>query len=430
MVESRIIIDHTVLRGSRSVPWEDHTKRQFQRESRERCKMGKHALLVGCNYPGTQAELHGCVNDVFAMRSLLSRFYGFQEHDFTILVDNDGSYPQPTGKNIKLQLTKMVDEAQPGDVLLFHFSGHGTQIPGTKVDEADLKDEAICPTDMNLILDDDLREIVKKLNDDVFFTFVSDCCHSGGMLDHAGIQISGPKDGTSVPQLDVGDILSSFGLRGVDEEAKKSNGIKNRSLPVNDLMAILSEQLGTKVELGNLKGALGNLFGADASGKIQKYLEIACLLLDSLEGNGGGSNGNASPNSGCLSVLTMIIKKFFSPSSPSSGVALPQPGSKPPTQEQLHEDKGVLITGCQSNETSADACPSGKKARAYGALTNAIVTVVTAHHKQNPEEPLLYTNLVYSVRDVLSKGGYSQNPCLEGSKKTAAADFVNGNTAT
>ncbi|KAJ6756601.1 hypothetical protein OIU79_028901 [Salix purpurea] len=29
------------------------------------------AVLVGCNYPNTQNELHGCINDVLAMKEVL-----------------------------------------------------------------------------------------------------------------------------------------------------------------------------------------------------------------------------------------------------------------------------------------------------------------------------------------------------------------------
>ena len=33
--------------------------------------MAKRAVLVGCNYPGTEATLRGCVNDVKAIKALL-----------------------------------------------------------------------------------------------------------------------------------------------------------------------------------------------------------------------------------------------------------------------------------------------------------------------------------------------------------------------
>ena len=46
---------------------------------------------------------------------------------------------------------------------------------------------------------------------------------------------------------------------------------------------------------------------------------------------------------------------------------------------------GVLITGCQSNETSADACPSGDPNKAFGALTNALTTTIDHVKKRNPK---------------------------------------------
>ena len=46
---------------------------------------------------------------------------------------------------------------------------------------------------------------------------------------------------------------------------------------------------------------------------------------------------------------------------------------------------GVLITGCQSNETSADACPSGDPDKAFGALTNALTTTIDHVKKRNPK---------------------------------------------
>ena len=40
--------------------------------------MTKRALLVGCNYPGSNAELKGCVNDVFGMKEMIVDIYGFE----------------------------------------------------------------------------------------------------------------------------------------------------------------------------------------------------------------------------------------------------------------------------------------------------------------------------------------------------------------
>ena len=61
------------------------------------------ALLVGCNYPGSTAELKGCINDVHTMKSLLVNIYGFKEQDITVMIDTDSTYPKPTGANIKVR---------------------------------------------------------------------------------------------------------------------------------------------------------------------------------------------------------------------------------------------------------------------------------------------------------------------------------------
>jgi hypothetical protein len=64
--------------------------------------MAKRALLVGCNYPGTNAELRGCVNDVKTINNILTTHFGFVPADIVTMLDTDKSLPQPTGKNIKV----------------------------------------------------------------------------------------------------------------------------------------------------------------------------------------------------------------------------------------------------------------------------------------------------------------------------------------
>lgn len=90
--------------------------------------MAKRALLVGCNYPGTQCELKGCVNDVDRMRVLLVQRFGFRNDEILQLVDDDPSSRQPTGANIRQCLAKLIQGVRPGDAIVFHFSGHGTQV--------------------------------------------------------------------------------------------------------------------------------------------------------------------------------------------------------------------------------------------------------------------------------------------------------------
>eukprot|EP00873_Tetraselmis_striata_P021827 jgi/Tetstr1/442091/TSEL_003174.t1 len=155
----------------------------------------RRALLVGCCYPGSQSALHGCWNDAKTMRALLIKYFKFPAGNITTLLDKPGEAAQPTGANIKRELRKLVQSCQPGDVAVFSFSGHGTQMPfgrrhGGKHQEDDGRDEAIVPSDHNIIVDDDLRLIMEELKPGVQFTAVCDCCHSENLLDHQRIDLN------------------------------------------------------------------------------------------------------------------------------------------------------------------------------------------------------------------------------------------------
>ncbi|KAF5836279.1 caspase domain-containing protein [Dunaliella salina] len=168
---------------------------------------------------------------------------GFEAENITVMVDTNEDYTQPTGRNIKAHLKNMVDAAEDGDVLFVHFSGHGTQIPTDDPDEPDGKDECLCPCDMNLISDDDLTEIFAPLAEkDVKLTFVADCCHSGTLLDHEEVIITGPKDDARPPpQANAESMQSMLAELGADGD---SRDIRNRSLPFEDFQEMLSERMG------------------------------------------------------------------------------------------------------------------------------------------------------------------------------------------
>jgi hypothetical protein len=141
--------------------------------------MAKRALLVGINdYKGVN-DLNGCLNDVTNMRNILKTYLGFTNRDIRVLVDD-----RATKENIVYRLNWMVKGAKAGDFLVFHFSGHGSQIRDRDGDELrDHMDELICPWDMNwdgcYITDDDLNAIFKRLPKNVLLEVLLDCCHSG-----------------------------------------------------------------------------------------------------------------------------------------------------------------------------------------------------------------------------------------------------------
>ena len=110
------------------------------------------ATLVGCNYAAKEGfELQGCINDVHATRTVLLDRFGFAPGDVTVLTDDPGAGAVlPTGAGVRQALADMVARAAPGDVLFFHFSGHGTLVPPVS-GHGGRDDEAIVPCDFNLI---------------------------------------------------------------------------------------------------------------------------------------------------------------------------------------------------------------------------------------------------------------------------------------
>jgi len=73
--------------------------------------------------------------------------------------------------------------SKAGDVLYLHYSGHGANVPDADGDEADRRDEILCPTNLDWkdpITDDWLRKTIDQyLAKGVNLTIVMDCCHSG-----------------------------------------------------------------------------------------------------------------------------------------------------------------------------------------------------------------------------------------------------------
>lgn len=65
-----------------------------------------------------------------------------------------------------------------------------------------------------------------------------------------------------------------------------------------------------------------------------------------------------------------------------------KPGSKPASDQQLHPEIGVLISGCQDHQTSADASPPSQPGVSYGAMSNAVVSVIRQHHQTPGAQPL------------------------------------------
>ncbi|WKZ15521.1 MAG: caspase family protein [Candidatus Jettenia caeni] len=137
----------------------------------------KKALLVGINeYSDADASLYGCINDVNLMHDLLLKHYSFDH--ISTLKDEQASF-----ENITISLRQLVSDVLPNDTILFHYSGHGSQVPDYDNDEKDYLDECLCPYELdwnNMITDDILKDIFKDVH--CHAVLILDSCHSGTML--------------------------------------------------------------------------------------------------------------------------------------------------------------------------------------------------------------------------------------------------------
>lgn len=152
---------------------------------------GRHkSLLIGINYTGTRSALKGCINDANNMSNLL-RQNGFPRDGSHMLILSDersrGSEYQPTSSNIMKAFKWLMNDVRRGDILFFHFSGHGSQMPDKTGQEVDGYNETIVPLDYERagqISDDVLwGTLVRALPDGARLTALMDMCHSGTGLD-------------------------------------------------------------------------------------------------------------------------------------------------------------------------------------------------------------------------------------------------------
>lgn len=137
----------------------------------------KKALLVGLNkYHNPADNLRGCVNDVLHAQKILKAL-SFEPDNIRLLLNERAT---------KSEILKRLDwllQTKAGDTIVFHYSGHGSQVRDRNGDELDdHMDELICPYDMdwdNPLTDDILKNKFSKLKDGVRMYLIFDCCHSG-----------------------------------------------------------------------------------------------------------------------------------------------------------------------------------------------------------------------------------------------------------
>lgn len=140
----------------------------------------RRLFQVGINaYP--DSPLRGCVNDVLLMNKVLKSKFGFT--DIKIRTDREAKK-----KYIIEGLRWLVNDVPPNSVLVFQYSGHGSQsrvTDQTASSETDGFDEILIPFDHDWdwpLRDNELGDVFKKIKPSVRVLFIADCCFSGTLL--------------------------------------------------------------------------------------------------------------------------------------------------------------------------------------------------------------------------------------------------------
>jgi hypothetical protein len=143
------------------------------------------AVVVGVgdyvNYGDEQGgDLPGAANDARNMRDVLVARWGFRPDGVRMLLDAEA-----TREGIRQALAEWLPSvARPGDLIVFYYSGHGSQVFDRDGDETDGLDETLCPADVMRnssrldIKDDELGGWLRALPTRNV-TVILDACHSG-----------------------------------------------------------------------------------------------------------------------------------------------------------------------------------------------------------------------------------------------------------
>ena len=206
------------------------------------------AVSVGISdYPGSGNDLPECANDAVKIAEAL-RGQGLTTPDREILLTD----AQATRGAVQQALQRVAREAQPDDVVVFFYSGHGGQsgTPSTDPEELDHIDETLFLYDGEM-LDNEMGRLISGIRARMTL-FTIDSCFSGGfakdVVTRPGIvgMFSSEEDVTSgvAGQFQAGGYLSHFLRMGIRGEADSDP--RDGALTVGELTHYVWQQYGSQ----------------------------------------------------------------------------------------------------------------------------------------------------------------------------------------
>lgn len=221
----------------------------------------KWALLVAVDQYAHAAQmagflnLSGCVNDALDLKNtLLTRFQFPEDHIVTLF--NSAATRDKIFSTFKQHL---IEQAKPGDVVMFYFSGHGSQLKDKDGDEPDEYDETLVPHDSRDrdgkvfdITDDEINGLLTRLAAKTRnITFVFDACHSGTGTRGYGVDRRIPADPRTPPQSAEEFAVHDRGL------LEGGSGLRTGNLEYVLIAACLQGETAKEIPMnGKWRGAL------------------------------------------------------------------------------------------------------------------------------------------------------------------------------
>jgi len=185
----------------------------------------KLALLVGINqYSSPQiSPLAGSLNDVEDMFQVLTTKFEFPPENIKVLKNAEATH----SNIIDAIRNHLIASARPGDIVVIHFSGHGSQMKDATGKKISGLDETIVPVDSrqgNVFdisgaeLHGLLLQLAQKTKN---VTFILDSCHSGTLFrDISGARVRAiPADTRTPPPPPSYAVETTRGLGSSDEGA-------------------------------------------------------------------------------------------------------------------------------------------------------------------------------------------------------------------
>jgi len=151
-------------------------------------------------------KLDGCVQDILDMKSLLIKKFNVPANHFLTLTDGQATHDAIIA-GFRKQLIENA-KAHRDALVIFQYSGHGSQVQDRTGSKADGLDSTLVPVNSRDlkgsyfdIVDDEIRELFDELSQYTSnIVFVIDACHSGNPTRGAGKTRGLPQDDRPQPE--------------------------------------------------------------------------------------------------------------------------------------------------------------------------------------------------------------------------------------